>query len=519
MATEQVMRQGVSNRVRALAALLLTAVALLIPSTLSAQTNDPQQPPARPRARDAMRAARESYGSGDYEAAAAFLKDADANKQQLSPDERTDLANQIKLNNTALESRRKGGARLQLAEEDIKKGNLREAADLVKAENANQYLSAADKQLLTQLTDQLKAKAAAKAAATADTSKEDYSTLVRMARTALQRGDYDTAELYSKQAEKKAGMVPSWPWSDSPAKVLHDVQAARLKAAQTAALPDGKQDSPSVLTKVKSMFSPNSPMPKSDADNMQLVADKNVVAGPAATAPQPGQQMVSKETLEARMLRDKAIEALQRDDLVAAKKYAEQAKAKMDPNSWWERPNPDELLRDINLHLAQAAANPASTGDPKKLPPYGTPVAVDASNARARLKEARDLYNQGKMAEADRLCGQVAAVKTSWGLFEDNPEKLRGEIKSARQKADKAESLKVLAEARKMLAAGNLQEALRRRLESETAPRRLQRLGRRRPARKGAGRHRRRRGQAEKIRRAAADQCRGQCADAGKSGD
>jgi len=484
------MGTGASNRLRALAGLLIAA-ALLVPSVASAQVDD-APPPRPPRATEALRAAQESYRRGDYESAAMFYQEADATKQQLTPRQQADLADLIKANNIALEASRNGAVRLRMAADASKRGDLPEAAALVRAESANQYLKPADKALLGQLTEQLRAKGVAglagtpsKGPAPVDASKEDYGTLVQMARSAYQRGDYDAAEWYCKQAEKKAGRLPDWvtPWNDSYSKVSRDVQNARLKQAALAreqqqnSGPELKPDQPSMLTaglnKVRSLFGPGSASPAvlpslpaaGEADNggpplSTDKTDKNVVAGPAATsrAQQP-QQIVSKETLEARMFRDQAIEALKRNDLVAAKKYAEQAKAKMDPNSWWESPTPDELLRDINRHLGQFVPANGTSGDFGPSKSGGLPPAVDAGNARTRLKEARALYAQGQLDEAECLCAQVAAVKVAWGLFEDNPDKLRADINSARQKADKAESVKLLIEARKALAAGNSQEA------------------------------------------------------------
>jgi type II secretory pathway component GspD/PulD (secretin) len=457
-----------------LVALLLAGAALLAPSTASAQSSD--APPRPARARDQMRAAQECYRTGDYEGAALFYKDADANKQQLTQREQADLADLIKANNTALDARRTGAERLRMAEEAISKGRLNEAAAFVRAESANQYLKPADKALLAQLTDQLHAKNVAgipgpsKTPGAADPSKENYGTLVQMARSAYLRGDYDAAEAYCKLADKKAGVLPDWatPWkTDSSTRVMRDVQAARLKLAavheqQATAGQEVKQDQPSMLTsglnKVKSLFSPAASSVKTDNDGTRFDTEKNVVAGPAATSgPQQPQQVVSKDAIEARMYRDKAIEELKKPDgdLLTAKKYAELAKAKMDPNAWWESPNPDELLRDITAHLAQGG-----NGDSKGQRASNSAAVVDASSARARLKDARALYAQNKLDESDRLCAQVAAVKMTWGLFDgDSPDKLRNDIIAARQKADKAESVKLLAEARKALANGDCEEA------------------------------------------------------------
>ena len=70
----------------------------------------------------------------------------------------------------------------------------------------------------------------------------------------------------------------------------------------------------------------------------------------------------------------------------------------------------------------------------------------------------------------------------TWGLFEDSPEKLRQDVEAARQKHDKEESVKLLADARRLMQQGALRGRPARRLPRPEAARRLQRLGLRRPA-------------------------------------
>ena len=417
--------------------------AVFAPSLAPAQSG-PVPVPRPGKAREAFAAAQQYYRQGDYETAAQFYQDADANKHQLTPAEQSDLVELLKTNATALTSSRDGASRLRQAAEALQQNRLQEASALLKAECSNQYLQSSDKAVLAQLTEELRMRGQGASAATTtkgpaltETGKEDYRTLVNLARSALDMGDLDNAEKYARQAEKKSGMFSSMPWN-SHTKVLREVHTARAKQpgtqpasnSQQPVAQDAKQEQPSMLTmgvnKVKSWLSPAAAQAKAgDPGAPPLTSDKNVVAGPAATGPaQQTQQVVSKETLEARVLREEAIKAIQNDDLKAAKFYAEQAKAKAEPAAWWDRPTPDELLSSINSHLG---AGP----QPGAMPAFqGTPAQVDASNARTHLKDARALFAQGKYDEADRLCAQIAAVKVSWGLFEDNPNKLRGELKS-----------------------------------------------------------------------------------------
>jgi hypothetical protein len=65
--------------------------------------------------------------------------------------------------------------------------------------------------------------------------KRDASTLLVAARAALERGDWDTAEYLTTQAERiPRGLVAiiKSRWTDTPAKVRRDIQAARIRATQ-----------------------------------------------------------------------------------------------------------------------------------------------------------------------------------------------------------------------------------------------------------------------------------------------
>src|SRR5262249_20424956 len=80
---------------------------------------------------------------------------------------------------------------------------------------------------------------------------------------------------------------------------------------------------------------------------------------------------------------------------------------------------------------------------------------------RVLLKQGRDLYNGGKLDDAAKVAqrARVAGASTSWGLFEDSPEKLLRDVEKARTKRDQEESVKVLVEGRKLLEKGDLDGA------------------------------------------------------------
>jgi type II secretory pathway component GspD/PulD (secretin) len=502
VASKQVIMPGTGKRKQLLAAVLTVAV-MLVPAVAAAQ---PQEMPPRPRARVMLQSAQDCYRRGDYEGAARFFQeaqDADSAKQQLTPAERADLAQQTKDNSNALASSRDGAARLRQAEEALKRNDLKLAEAVVKAESSNTYLRPEDRALLEQLTTQLRARGVSGLAGAATVknttpsptpaAKEDYRTLVTKARKSYESRSYDEAEMLAKQAEKVGGgIIPWWlhPWDDNHGKVLRDVQDARTKiAAEKKAhdlgskLPEKQADSPSFwmqpIVMVKSLFAPATPAPKdppqlrpNDKDIPPPIPPGgpppgNVVSGPAVTPmaqmPKlPAEQLpaqVTPETLKIRELVAQGEAALKNNDLVTARRCAEQAKA-IPSNAFWETQKVDLLLVEVQKRQPVQQAS-ASIPEVKTNPPTAAPAAMDMTTSRTKLKEGRALYSQNRFDEAERICAQITAAKLAqkWGLFEDNPESLRRDIVKARQKADQAESVKLLLEGRKLLGAGNYQEA------------------------------------------------------------
>src|SRR5262249_14869986 len=79
-------------------------------------------------------------------------------------------------------------------------------------------------------------------------TKRDARSLLTAARSAVDRGDYDTAERLAKESEKAEGFWQMHLWGDSPTKILKDVQAGRTKLAANTKIgtKDGKDAGKSV---------------------------------------------------------------------------------------------------------------------------------------------------------------------------------------------------------------------------------------------------------------------------------
>jgi type II secretory pathway component GspD/PulD (secretin) len=306
----------------------------------------------------------------------------------------------------------------------------------------------------------------------------DPRSLLTAARTALQHGELDKAEDLAHQAEKaNTSWLPHAPWSDTPAKVLRDVQAARAKQTAPPPPPAPSQTSStgSPFKTVKSLFSRGNPKegdPKKPED--QSTPDGAGGEGPLLPPPpksgptsmnRAAPAAVARETFRgsgpedrttaARRLVHEGYECLHNNDIENARKRADEARALHANLNWWED-NPDKLLADIQRKAPQAVA--AAAGKEKEPEPTTRPGGAKA-DPRVVLRDGRALLHDGKLEEAEKACTRAGSMTTSWGLFEDSPEKLRQDIQKERARHDREDSVKILADARKFYVQGQYQEA------------------------------------------------------------
>src|SRR5262249_40086438 len=102
----------------------------------------------------------------------------------------------------------------------------------------------------------------------------------------------------------------------------------------------------------------------------------------------------------------------------------------------------------------------AETRPVETKPAEAKPTEPKPDDARGLLRQARELCNNGKIDEAEKVCQRAALVpSTRWGLFEDSPDKPRADAQQARAKRDRDESVGGLTEARQLFARGELQQA------------------------------------------------------------
>src|SRR5205823_6768322 len=79
--------------------------------------------------------------------------------------------------------------------------------------------------------------------------------------------------------------------------------------------------------------------------------------------------------------------------------------------------------------------------------------------AEELLQRGRKLLAEGQFDEVSSIVQAVQSFKGHYGLFADAPEKLANALVKARSAHDKAESARLLKEARKLCEAGELDKA------------------------------------------------------------
>ncbi len=416
-------------------------------SILSVLGVQAQNEPISPvRARQALQQGIDHYKKQDYERAADFFADAQAGQSGLSAPQMEDLAKFGAQNTIALKNRQDGGAQLQLAEDALKEGRTKEVGNLLKSLQANQYLNAAERDQLADLSR--RAKEQPKAGTPNQATKGDAKSLLASGRAALQAGDYAGAESMADKADKASSMLPNWvqPWNDSPAKLRRDIQAAKEK------------QKPLTLPKPLETAS-NDPATKTSTSRLLPFWPFGSGSADPAKKDEPSIERKIDEKIGRQALKDGFI-FLEANDLEKARFVAMKVKdmnIKFSPGE----PTPETLLNEIQRRSGGAPLVADPKFDPKTVPGKKSPDMPASNDPRILLKHGRTLLAQKKYDDADKACNLALAAKGKWGLFEDTPEKLRRDLVSARASYDRDQSVKLMVDARKLFAQGSYDDAER----------------------------------------------------------
>jgi type II secretory pathway component GspD/PulD (secretin) len=462
------------------------------------------------RGRAALNAAWDCWRRGDYDAAAAACQEADRRQDDLSPQERGDLARLRADVDFALKARHEGGELVQRAEQALHAGRAPEATELLKRVAANeQYLAPPDRLRFQKLNGQLKPgpvptarpdAAGSKPMAQAkvqqarqqlaqgnfevaealahdaermgvpfipseDSPKKvlddlakartDPKALLLAARAALARKDYERAESYARLSEKASSVWTFPVWADNPSKVLKEVQAGRAQAAKPA--PQGPAAPPAVQGTGKA----NDPRANLFAVN-QKPAQPDAAARPKAAPPAAPVAAMEANLETARNLLRQGKKALEASDLAQAHKLSAQARDLKANLGWWED-TPDKLDALIARAEAARGGHPGAPAAPAQT------AAAPRDDPHALVKEGRARLAEGNYDAANAcMLRAKAAVGAKWGLFDDTPDQLQKDIIKARGKHDQEESVKVLVEARRLFAAHDYEGATRASYRAQT---------------------------------------------------
>jgi type II secretory pathway component GspD/PulD (secretin)/tetratricopeptide (TPR) repeat protein len=396
--------------------LALAGLALLLTMAARAQEGVP------PRVRSAFQTAQESYSRGDYAGASLLFLQVQAKQSELTASEQQDLQSLMRLNNIALQSQRDGQQKLRQAEDALRRNKTQEASSLLTALNANQYLAPSDKQLLGQLQERLRTGKASEPG--------DAATTVKAPPPPKEKSKSWMATLTAPFYTVKSFFTGSTPPKDPPSTPDQNPPPVRR--------PDVAPEKPTTEIVVG---------PGAGA-RPEIVPPKNTVQG----------KPPSQATVEARQLLAQARQAIAGNEFAKAKQLVDQAQALRPDLQWWDE-TPEKLLREIRQRAPEVV--PATAQIPHIEPARrdGEHPPKEKVDPRALVREGRILFRQGKFDEAEKLCASASVPAARWGLFEDSPSKLRNDIQRARARQDRAESAKLLAEARQLFKQGELEEA------------------------------------------------------------
>jgi type II secretory pathway component GspD/PulD (secretin) len=413
------------------------------------------------RTRAAINAAIDAERNGDLDKAASLYHQAMERANELSPEERRELERRVAANGLALKARTQAREHLGLAEAAFQHNRKSDAAVLVNKITVNEvYLSPADKQRFQSLCQRLHLQANAPAPGGGVAAAADGHAKLQQARAALAQSDLDAAEQLLGEVERLG--VTFGPQDDSPRKVREDIErvrrdAKRMLAASRVALQhrnfDRAEQYARVADKLASPFT--FVMGDTPAKVLKEIQTERMNAPLSEQKHDKGMQTAmdsapssSPNTEKARSLIRQGRQALARQDVEQARKYAEEANA-LKPDLHWSDDTPSRLLEDI------AKVSPAASKTATVTATSAGGAIKNKEEALALLAQGRELLTKGQLEEANQISARLrAASNIRWGLFfEDTPDKLQSDISAARTKRDKEQSVQLLAEGRRLFQA------------------------------------------------------------------
>jgi type II secretory pathway component GspD/PulD (secretin) len=477
-----------SRQSMALAAPLVALAVLLLASSAALWAQD--QAPVRARARTYLQSARESYGRGDYETAAFYYTQAKAHEKELTATEVNDLNNQVLLNNEALRKRREGSDQIRKAQEAFRLGRPAEASALLKSAGLNQYLAASDRQVLMQLSQQLRGPGLT-TTKSANTSKPSVTpqpnegaapkarALLQEGRALLARGDYLGATAKAGEAEKLNPIYNAGEYTH--VQLYMDIERARRTGGKAPVASQKVSGDPNaLLTEARAAYQ------RGDLDGAEELAHQAEKAGGRSSWWRPWADTPAK------VLHDVATARAKQNPPASPGSSYKGTKAFFPRTGGTETKQADDKLVPEPQGVNKGASPSATTGNGQTSPAHPSPAYAGGEVAAARpqpteprRKEdrsttaARQLVHEGYDAlhkndlEKARKCAELARnMHVAFNWWEDNPDKLLADIqrktpgapvvvqaKEKRPMANQANGHTLVREGRALLRDGKLDQA------------------------------------------------------------
>jgi len=360
---------------------------------------------------------------------------------------------------TNLEERHEALEQFRLGNELLRRGQTPEAERLFTPLLSHPQLTLQEKQQIARLCDQIREKDARRVSAMKRLEgqsglQQDPDLVLAQARQALWMRNYDKAEALAQQAQR-LGHSTYLPWSDTPAKVLKDVQTARRQVTMRQLASAGQNLTNPRLGTTRPNAEANQP-----ADTSRPMM--RIEPGPAES-----NEARARKTLEL------AHQAAEQGDTGRARQLLKEAEPLQVAFPWWEEHTPEKIRlaitraeqtakskpADSRPAILQATHTPPPDVQPAVRPEVPTPSSKDP---RVLVTEARKHLESGRLEQAVELAKQAQVIpNVRWGPLEDSPERILNEVAKVRHQHNDEKAAELLADARQLLQENRFDEAER----------------------------------------------------------
>jgi type II secretory pathway component GspD/PulD (secretin) len=324
-------------------------------------------------------------------------------------------------------------------------------------------------------------------------NKEESVRVLAGARKLYKQGHLDAAEREAHRAAKLHGPYTWWDRGERPDDLIEQIRTARGKTRPASAVA-GKGDMgspgtdkkpvgpspPQIVSGVDDMGEPwpYTPAEKSaDGPAPQVVKGPRDAGDPVPTP--PGRKVEGPAPQLVKGPRDAGDPVPPTPGRKVEGPAPQVVKAPRDAGD----PAPAPPGRKVEGPAPQVVKAPRDAGGPVPRPATGRKVDGPAprvvkgpldmggkpgrrvsarEQAMTLVRQGRNELARGKLTEAMKTAQKAQTVSgVRWGLFEDNPQKLLRDVRTAITRRDKEESVRVLAGARKLYKQGHLDAAER----------------------------------------------------------